>query len=91
MINADIFFSSIKSVVDSVLKDLGLLENEWHYGTITRVNGDGTVNVRIDGSTDSTNYVTCNPDIRIQETDKVIILYVNRNKQNPYVMCKKNS
>lgn len=84
------FLNTIKLIVNNIIQESGLLENEWHYGTIERINGNGTANVRIDGSNIATTYVPYNPDINIKETDKVIILYINRNKQNAYIMCKKS-
>ncbi len=87
--NTDSILSILKSNIMDVLKEKGFLENEWHFGTIKTVNPNKTADLYIDGARDLAKNVPYNPDITLQAADKVIILYVNRNKNNRYIMCKK--
>ena len=79
---------SIKTMVYSILSDYNS-HQQYHYGTIKRINGDGTVDLYIDGSDNVKKNIQCNPDINIRETDKVIVLYVNGNSKDSFVLCKR--
>ena len=87
--NIDTLITFVKDVVNSVLNEKGLNTDEWHFGTIKRVNTDGTVNLYIDGSKDIASNVSYNPDLFLQPTDKVIVVFLNRSRQNAFVLCKK--
>ena len=82
--------SIIEKIVRSVLNSYNIPQQIYHYGTIQRVNGDGTVNLYIDGSPDLKRNIRCNPDIPIKETDKVIVIYINGDAKNAFVFCRRS-
>lgn len=90
MINSDSFLSSVKSIVYQVLNEKNLINNNvWHYGVITNINSDGTVDAQIDGSKTITKRLAANPDVDFKSSDRVIIIYVFGIKKNAFVLCRR--
>ena len=91
MTNTESFISSVIAIVNMVLTEKGITGNSiWHYGLVTNVNSDGTLDVRIDGSDEATKRVRANPDVDFKATDRVILLYVNGDAKNAFVFCRRN-
>ncbi len=87
--NTENFIEQIKTIVYQTLNENSIFSGQFTYGTIEKVNGNGTVNVFIEGNTQSVKYVHCNPDAKFNTADRVIILYVNNNKNNAFVLCRR--
>ena len=71
------------------MNENAMFAGQFTYGTIEKANGDGTADVFIEGNTEPVRYMRCNPDVSFNTADRVIILYVNNNKKNAFVLCKR--
>ena len=47
----------IESVVRSVIKDMGLTNQLYHYGTIQKVHNDNSVDLYVDGASELKKYI----------------------------------
>lgn len=87
--NTENFIEQIKIIVYQILNENAMFSGQFTYGTIDKVNGDKTVDVFIEGNTESAKHIHCNPDVEFNTADRVIILYVNNNKRNAFVLCRR--
>ena len=87
-LNSENFIEQIKIIVNQVLEE-NLSNSQTTYGTVKTVNGDGTLDIFIEGNSEPIRYVRCNPDVEFNPADRVIVLYVNNNKRNAFVLCRR--
>lgn len=82
------FVDAVTKVVESILRNKGLTNGQWHMGKVEEVLSNKLLSVYIDGS-DEAQKIPCNPDVSFSQEDKVFVLYVNGNSKDKFVPFKR--
>jgi hypothetical protein len=88
MMNDKQIYEKIKTIVLDVLKSQGLLQGQWHLGQVSDVISTKQIKVFVDGS-DTSQTVSCNPDITFNVNDEVWVVYINGNPRDKFVISKR--
>lgn len=78
------FYKYVEKIVETVLQNKGLLNGQWHLGTVEQVISPTRLSVFVDGST-VPQTIPCNPKVIFSVGDKVFVLYVNGKSSDKYV------
>lgn len=81
-------YKLLSEIVRTEIRNLGLLNGDWHLGKVDSVVSNKMLNVLIDGSS-TPQPVPCNPDINFSPQDNVIVVYINGNSKDKFVLCKR--
>jgi ribosome biogenesis GTPase A len=84
---SDVFVENMMKVVYKVLRKENLLQSEFHMGKVAEVLPNYYLSIYIDGSS-TTQKVKCNPDITFHANDQVIVIFINNDSKNKYVMSR---
>lgn len=78
----------IEIIVDAILKRHRLIGRQWHNGKIKTVISSTLLEVYIDGDTTAIK-VPCNPSVTFNINDEVLVLFVNGDSNNKFVISKR--
>jgi hypothetical protein len=78
------FINIVQNIVRTELRNAGLMNGQWHLGTIDTVVSQSKVRVFVDGSSTS-QQIPCNPDVEFKSGDKVFVLYINGDSKTKFV------
>jgi hypothetical protein len=84
---SDVFLDSVMKVVYKVLRKEKLLQSEFHIGKVEQVISDRQLSVFVDGS-DTAQKIKCNPDVTFSVGEQVIVIFINNDPKNKYVMSR---
>lgn len=79
---------AITSIVYTVLNNENLLRGIWRNGTVEGIISKNLLSIRVDGSEDTQN-IPCDPDRVYKVGDEVIVVLLNNDPKNKYVLGKK--
>jgi hypothetical protein len=82
------FHRTVERTVMSILRSEGLLNKQWGFGEVEEVISPSKLKVFVNGSTTS-HIVPCNPDITFQPDDHVIIVFINGNSNDKFVISRR--
>lgn len=81
-------YEDIRKITLDIIQELKLLNGQWHFGKVDQVVSPSQLKVFVDGSTTSQT-INCNPDITFQPNDHVIIVYINGNPRDKFVISRR--
>jgi hypothetical protein len=85
--SSDVFLDSVMKVVYKVLRKERLLQSEFHIGKVESVISTNQLSVFVDGS-DTAQKIKCNPDITFNVGEQVIVIFINNDPKNKYVLSR---
>jgi hypothetical protein len=89
MSDKEILLELIKSVVNMELNNRNLIGGDYHVGTVESVISRYAVKVYLNGITDTSYSVPCNPNIIFVAGDEVWVHYVNGDPNNKFIPYKR--
>lgn len=78
----------IKSVVQTEIRNQGLLRGQWHLGKVKEVKSDKMLSVFVDGSNQAQD-VPCNPDGKFSVNNEVWVVFINGDSKNKFVISRR--
>jgi hypothetical protein len=78
----------ITRIVNQILTKQGLLQGQWHLGTVDQVISNKKTKVFVDGS-DIAQTVSCNPDLNLVSGDSVWVIFINNNPLDKFIISKR--
>lgn len=84
---SDMFVENVMKVVYKVLRKEKLLQSEFHMGIINQVISNKQLSVFVDGS-NIAQTIRCNPDVTFSIGEQVIVIFINNDPKNKYVMSR---
>jgi hypothetical protein len=84
---SDMFLEHVTKIVYSILRKEKLLQTEFHMGKVESVLSVNQLTVFVDGS-DTSQKIKSNPDATFNVDDQVIVIFINNNPNNKYVLSR---
>ncbi len=84
----EMFYQSVKKIVEQILVDKNVLRGDIHYGEVDEVISSSKLKVKLDGS-DTPQKIPCNPDITFNIGDQVVVQFFNKNPKDKFVICRR--
>ncbi|MFI2856778.1 hypothetical protein ACH6EH_06525 [Paenibacillus sp. JSM ZJ436] len=81
-------YKIIAEVVRTEIRNMGLLNGDWHLGKVESVISTSRLNVFVDGATVS-QPIPCNPDVTFAPGNEVIVVFLNGNTRDKFVICRR--
>lgn len=81
-------YNLIASIVQTEVRNSGLLNGNWHLGKVESVINSKRLNILVDGSS-IPQPIPCNPDVTFSPQDEVIVIFLNGNSKNKFVICRR--
>jgi hypothetical protein len=82
------FHRTVEQTVMNILKTEGLLNSQWGYGKVDEVISSSKLKVFVNGGLEST-LIPCNPDITFSPEDHVVVVNVNGNTNDRFVISRR--
>lgn len=78
----------ITNIVQTEIRNLGLLKGQWHLGKVNEVKSDKMLSVFVDGSSQPQN-IPCNPDGNFSVGSEVWVVFINGDSKNKFVISRR--